>query len=196
MTPESANIFDNLHMLHGISFDILAYDRWTPAQKQAEIYRFIDAMSYHPGDEKLVRKFRTPHPDADPRIYYDWMRGFEGDMNRIMLEMMEEMMPLMMPQGMSADMRERMMAQLRMKLTSDMQPGEHPGSLHDAMMALMPDMKMTPESMEPGQTPRMMVDAMLKGWEQKHGGMPDVESWPMQGEPSLPPLPAKAGAAR
>src|SRR5690606_38514284 len=28
-SPESANIFDNLHMFHGIVYDILAYEGWT-----------------------------------------------------------------------------------------------------------------------------------------------------------------------
>lgn len=29
LSPESANIFDNLHMLHGFAYDILAYEGWT-----------------------------------------------------------------------------------------------------------------------------------------------------------------------
>jgi hypothetical protein len=190
MSPESANIFDNLHMLHGISFDILAYEGWTLEQKQAEIYRFIDAMSYHPGDEMLARKFRTPHPDLDPRIYYGWMRGAEGDMNRIMMEMMEEMMPLMMPGGMSPEMHGKMMAQFRMKMRAGAEPGEIQGSLHDAMMALMPDMTMSPGAMAPGETPHEMVEAMLEGWRRKYGDMPDIAPWPMESEPSAPPLPA------
>ena len=94
MSPESANIFDNLHMLHGIAYDILAYEGWTPAQKRAELYRVIEAMSYQPGDEKLVRKFKTPYPNMDPRQYEPWMKAFDGDMNRIMIEMHEEMMPM------------------------------------------------------------------------------------------------------
>jgi hypothetical protein len=195
MSPESANVFDNLHMLHGISFDILAYEGWTPAQKQAEIYRFIDAMSYQPGDERLVRKFETPHPDTDPRSYEPWMKGFEGDMNRIMIEMMNEMMLLMMPGGTSPEMRERMMKHLRMKLTPGMQPGEIPGSLHDAMMKIMPEMKMSPGSMEPGRSSKQMVDAMLRGWREKSGDLQDVEPWPMAEDPSAPAM-ASARAAR
>ena len=57
MSPESANIFDNLHMLHGIAYDILAYEGWTIEEQKAEIYRVIDAMGYQPGDEKLAMKF-------------------------------------------------------------------------------------------------------------------------------------------
>ena len=99
LSPESANIFDNLHMLHGIAYDILAYEGWTISQKRAELYRVIQAMSYQPGDEKLTRKFKTPHPEVDPRRYEDWMRDVDGEMNRIMREMHEEMMPSMMPEG-------------------------------------------------------------------------------------------------
>ena len=187
LSPESANIFDNLHMLHGIVFDILAYEGWTDAQKQAEIYRFIDAMSYHPGDEKYVRKFSEPHPDLDPRVYEDWMKGSEGEMSRIMMEMMDEMMPLMMPQGMAPDMKEKMMAQFKMKTQPGMQDGEIEGSLHDALMKMMPGMKMMPEAMEPGKTPQMMVDAMLKGWTEKYGNMPDIAPYPMDKEPSSVP---------
>ncbi len=185
LSPESANIFDNLHMLHGIAYDILAYEGWTIQEKRAELYRVIEAMSYQPGDEKLARKFETPHPDMDPRRYEGWMKGFEGDMNRIMMEMHEEMMPMHMPEGRTAspEMKEKMMGQLRMKLTPGMQEGEIEGSWHDAMMKLMPDMKMNMESMRPGKASPMMVDAMLKGWREKHGNKPDIETMPMETEP-------------
>lgn len=186
LSPESANIFDNLHMLHGIAYDILAYEGWTMKEKQAELYRVLEAMAYHPGDERLARKFKTPQPEMDPRRYEDWMKGFEGEMNRIMMEMQEEMMPLMMPEGksMTDDMRARMMSQFHMKLTPGMQEGEIDGSWHDAMMKLMPDMKMDPESMLPGKPAQKMIDAMLEGWRSKHGEMPDIEPWPMELEPA------------
>jgi len=186
MTPESANIFDNLHMFHGITYDILAYEGWNMDQKRAELYRVIKALSYQPGDEKLARKFKTPHPDMDPRRYEAWMVSPEGEMSRIMMEMMEEMMPMMMP-GMSADMYEKMMAEFKKKMMPGMQQGEMAGSLHDAMMKMMPNMKMDPASMEPGQTHQMMVDMMLKGWEKKYGTMPDIAPMPMDKEPSAPP---------
>ncbi|MFP3943731.1 MAG: hypothetical protein ACLFWF_07550 [Alphaproteobacteria bacterium] len=196
MSPQSANIFDNLHMLHGISFDILAYEGWTLEQKQAEINRFIDAMSYHPGDEHYVRKFRTPWPDMDPRVYYGWMRRFDGEMNRIMREMFREMMPLMMPGGMPPEKRERVMAQFRKKMMSGMQEGEIPGSLHDALKALMPEMQTSPAAMAPGETPQLMVAAMLNGWRRKYGDMAPIPPWPMEEEPEAPPLPVRAAAAR
>jgi hypothetical protein len=198
MSPESANIFDNLHMLHGIAYDILSYDGWNEDQKRAELYRVIEAMSYQPGDEKLARKFSIPHPDMDPRIYYDWMKTFDGDMNRIMFEMHEEMMPLMMPQGqqMSDDMKQKMRDQLRMKLTPGMQEGEIAGSWQDAMKQLMPGMKMDPESMQPGKSSQKMIDAMLQGWQEKYGDLPDVEPIDMSQEPSLPPEPTTQPAQR
>jgi hypothetical protein len=185
LSPESANIFDNLHMLHGIAYDILAYEGWTIEEKRAEMYRVIEAMGYQPGDEDLARKFQTPHPEVDPRKYEEWMKGFEGDMNRIMIEMHEEMMPMHMPEGktMPADLRDQMQAQLRMKLTPGMQDDEIPGSWHDAMMKLMPDMKMDMETMKPGRSSKAMIDAMLKGWREKHGTNPDIESIPMTSEP-------------
>uniref|UniRef100_C6E1C5 Uncharacterized protein n=1 Tax=Geobacter sp. (strain M21) TaxID=443144 RepID=C6E1C5_GEOSM len=187
MSPESANIFDNLHMLHGIAYDILSYERWSVEQKRDELYRVIRAMSYQPGDEKLARKFQTPHPDLDPRVYAPWMKGVPGDMNRIMMEMMEEMMPHMMPQPPDPQMKAMMMEQFIKKLTPGMQEGEQTGSIMDAMKALMPQMKMSPESMEPGKTPQMMVDAMLKGWQEKYGSLPDVTPISMEREPQTPP---------
>jgi hypothetical protein len=189
LSPESANVFDNLHMLHGITYDILAYPNWTIEQKKAELYRVLTAMSYQPGDEKLARKFNEPYPNVDPRVYADWMKGSNGEMNRIMMEMMEEMMPMMMPNEMSPEMKEQMMAQFRMKMMPGIQEGEIEGSLHDAMMKLMPDMKMMPEAMEPGKTPTMMTEMMLKGWQEKYGNMPDIAPLSMNVEPSaLPPL--------
>lgn len=189
LSPESANIFDNLHMLHGITYDILSYEGWTLEQKKAEVYRVIKAMSYQPGDEKLARKFSEPRPEMDPRAYTDWVKSSEGEMSRIMMEMMDEMMPMMMPQGMSPEMKEKMMMQMKMKMTPGIQDGELPGSLHDAMMAMMPDMKMMPEAMEPGKTPTMMTEMMLKGWQEKYGNMPDIEPISMNTEPTAaPPL--------
>ena len=52
------------------------------------------------------------------------------------------------------------------------------------MMQLMPDMKMDPESMKPGKTPKKMVDVMMKGWREKHGGMPDVAPISMSIDPA------------
>lgn len=193
LSPESANIFDNLHMLHGIAYDIVSYEGWTEEEKRAELYRVIEAMSYQPGDRELARKFSTPHPDLDPRVYADWMQPAEGEMTRIMMEMHEEMMPMMMPEGheMTPEMRQRMHDQVRMKLRPGMQEGEHAGSLHEAMMQVMPNMRMTPEMREglkPGRTPQKMIDAMLAGWCAKYGNMPDVEPIDMSREPALPPL--------
>lgn len=97
MSPESANIFDNLHMLHGLAYDILSYEGWTQEQQREELYRVIDAMSYQPGHEKYVRKFDITYPNMDPLKYPDWMASSEGSMSKIMSEMMAEMMPMMMP---------------------------------------------------------------------------------------------------
>ncbi len=151
------------------------------AEKRAELYRVIDAMSYQPGDEKLARKFSTPHPDMDPRRYEGWMKGLEGEMNRIMMEKQEEMMPLMMPDGkkMTDQMHQKMMDAFRKKLTPGMQDGETEGSWHDSMMKMMPDMRMDPEGMKPGKPAAKMIEAMLEGWRKKYGDMPDIEPWPM-----------------
>jgi hypothetical protein len=122
------------------------------------------------------------------------VKGFEGDMNRIMFEMMDEMMPLMMdPNDMSASMKTQMQQQLRMKLTPGMQPGEQEGSISDAMKQAMPKMRMMPESMQPGATPTKMVEAMLQGWQAKYGTLPDVEPISMETEPSLPTIVREGG---
>ncbi len=187
MSPESANIFDNLHMLHGLAYDILSYEGWTEEQQREELYRVIDAMSYQPGDEKYARKFDIPYPDVDPRQYPGWMASSEGSMSKIMKEMMEEMMPMMMP-DISPDMKEKVMAQFQMKMRPGMEPGEIEGSLHDALMKLMPGMTMMPGAMDAGKTPEMMREMMLKGWQEKHGNMPDVEPYSMQKDPSQPAI--------
>lgn len=194
MSPESANIFDNLHMLHGIAYDLLSYEGWSVEQKRDERYRVIRAMSYQPGDEKLACKFATPHPEVDPRVYEPWMKGTEGEMNRIMMEMMEEMMPLMMPESPDPQMKARMMEQFRKKMTPGMQEGEEPGSLMDALKKVMPGMQMSPESMEPGKTPQKMIDAMMKGWREKYGAMPDIPPMPMHREPAAPRALVEGGA--
>lgn len=193
MSPESANIFDNLHMLHGIVYDILAYEKWSLEEKRAELYRVIHAMGYQPGDEKLARKFTLPHPEIDPRVVSDWIRSPEGEMSRVMKEMLMEMMPLMMPDA-TPDMRMKMMALLKQKTAPGLEPGEPPGSLADAMMAMMPGMKMDPEAMAPGVTPTKMVDAMLAGWRSKYGNLPDIPLLDLSREPSLSPHPASAAA--
>jgi len=187
LSPESANIFDNLHMLHGIAYDILAYEGWSLEEKRAEMYRVIEAMSYQPGDEAMARKFDLPHPDMNPRIYHDWMKGYEGSMSRIMEEMLQEMWPHMSPDG-GREVPAEVMDQFRKKLQPGIQEGEHPGSVHDALMKVVPGMKMDPTGMKPGATPKMMVDAMLKGWQEKHGAMPDAEPITMEVDPALPPL--------
>jgi hypothetical protein len=187
LSPASANIFDNLHMLHGIAYDILAYEGWSLEQKRAELYRVIRAMSHQPGDEQLTSKFPIPHPDMDPRRYEPWMKGFEGEMNRIMLEMMEEMMPEMMPGEMSREMHERAMLIVRQKLSPGLAEGEHPGSLMDALKAAMPAMQMDPTAMEPGTTPQKMTSAMLAGYHAKYSKMPPVSAAPGARKPHSPP---------
>jgi hypothetical protein len=178
LSPASANIFDNLHMLHGIAYDILAYEGWSLEQKRDELYRVIRAMSYQPGDEQLAARFPIPYPEMDPRRYEPWMQGFEGEMNRIMLEMMEEMMPGMMPGEMSAQLHERVMGIVRQKLGPGLEQGEHPGSLMDALAAAMPGMQTDPAAMQPGVTPQRMISAMLAGYHAKHAKMPAVSPWP------------------
>ncbi len=192
MSPESANIFDNLHMLHGIVYDILAYEPWTVEQKRAELYRFIAAMSAQPGDDELARKFAEPHPDQDPRVYPAWMASPEGEMSRIMMEMMEDMMPMMMP-GATDEMRQKIMVAMKQKMTIGLAPGETPGSFADALKAIMPDMKLMPGAMEPGETPTMMVDTMLAGWRRRYGDMPDIAPLDMSIEPTLAAAPRLAG---
>ena len=186
MNPETANIFDNLHMLHGIAYDIMAYKGYTPSQKKAELYRVIDAMGYQAGDEKYVRKFPIPHPDVDPRIYEGWMGSYEGEMSRIMSEMMDEMMPMMMP-NISDEDKAKVMAQFRLKMMQGIQPSEKPGSLHDALMAVYPGMKMNMDTMKAGAQPQMMVQMMLNGWMKKYADMPDVAAYDMSVEPTQAP---------
>jgi hypothetical protein len=178
-SPESANIFDNLHMFHGITYDILAYEGWSIEQKRAELYRVIAALGYQPGDEALARKFPVPHPDMDPRVYAPWLKSVQGEMARIMEEMLDEMLPMMMPEGMTPEAHEKLLAQFRLKMAPGLQPGEHPGSLHDALKALMPGMRMSPGSMEPGATPEKMVEIMLVGWRKKYAALPEAEPMPM-----------------
>ncbi len=186
MTPESANIFDNLHMLHGITYDLLRYDGWTLDQKRDELYRVIHAMGYQPGDEAYVRKFHLPYPDVDPRLADDWMTSDQGAMSQIMMEMMAEMAPMMMSDA-SPAMRQQIMTVMRAKMAPGIAPNEAEGSFMDALMRAVPGMKMMPGN-GPGETPRMMIAAMLAGWRAKHGAMADVPGIDMTAEPTLSPL--------
>lgn len=189
MSPESANIFDNLHMLHGIAYDVMAYEGWSIDEKRAELYRVIDAMSEKPGDRELARAFDIPHPDVDPRGYEPWMRTVDGSMTEIMNEMMAEMWPMMSPDGASEpppDVRE----QMKKKMTPGMQEGEIEGSLHDALMKLVPNMKMDGEGSKPGATPKM-AKMMVDKWMAKRPA--PVAPWPLDVEPSLATMPP-AGA--
>ncbi|MFP5384832.1 MAG: hypothetical protein ACLGHN_02050 [Bacteriovoracia bacterium] len=165
--PETANIFDNLHMLHGIAYDILTYPHWSKEEKSKEINRVIKAMSYKKGDEKYVRAFKIKHPHTDPTKKEDWMISQEGAMNEIMKDMMNEMAPMMMP-NLSEKQKEAVKKQFMMKLGPFMEEGEHDGSLHDALMKIVPDMKMNKEAMGPGKTPTKMIEVMLKKWEEKN----------------------------
>lgn len=190
MSPESANIFDNLHMLHGIAYAILSYEGWSIDEQRAELYRVIDAMSEKPGDRQLARVFEIPYPDMDPRRYEPWMKGYEGAMNRIMEEMLAEMWPMMSPDG-APEVPPAVMEQLRKKLRPGLEAGEHPGSLHQALMKLVPQMKMGPAAVEgnkPGKVHGQMVEMMLAHWRETTRGMPPAAPWPMDREPSLPAL--------
>jgi hypothetical protein len=186
MSPESANIFDNLHMLHGIAYDILAYEGWTIDEKRAELYRVIDAMSEKPGDRELARRFPEPYADMDPRCYEPWMRGMDGEMSRIMREMLQDMWPMMSPDG-QHQLPPQIAEHLRLKMTPGMQPGELPGSLHDALMALVPNMKMNADSMKPGVSDPAMMKMMLDGWRRRTANLADVPAFAMTTDPMLPP---------
>lgn len=186
-SPESANIFDNLHMLHGIAYDILAYEGWSMEEKRRELERVIEAMSYQPGDKALARKFALPYPEMDPRVYADWMKPAKGAMSRIMEEMLEEMWPGMSPDGSSLPPTE-VMDQFRKKMTPGMQPGEHAGSLMQALGEVAPGMHHDPASMKPGEAAPKMVATMLDGWRGRHGSQPDVAPLPMEEDPALPPV--------
>lgn len=170
MNPMSANIFDNLHMLHGIAYDILTYEKWTKEEKRKELYRVLKAMAYKKGDEKYVRMFEYKHPETDPTKKESWMVSQEGAMSEIMMEMMMEMMPMMMP-NISESQKQNVMNQFRMKMGPGMEPGEYEGSLHDALMKIVPDMKMNMEAMKPGNGDEEMSQMMLEKWERKHGKM-------------------------
>ena len=184
MSPESGNIFDNLHMLHGIAYSILAYEGWSTAEKRAEMYRVIDAMGYQPGDERLARRFAIPYPDMDPRRYPGWMRSPEGEMTRIMMEMIQEMMPMMMP-GASRAQQAAAMAALAANGRLGVERGETAGSLADALRRIVPDMQMMPGAVEPGETPDMMVRTMLDGWASRPASRRDVAGIDMSTEPAL-----------
>jgi len=82
LSPEAANIFDNLHMFHGITYDILASAE--VKDKRAEVYRNIDLMLVRPGDRRLAGNFPTPVPEMDPLAYSKDMRQGPGEMGRIM----------------------------------------------------------------------------------------------------------------
>lgn len=185
MSPESANIFDNLHMLHGIAYDILAYEGWSIDEKRAELYRVIEAMSEQPGDRELARRFPLPYPEVDPRCYEPWMRGVEGEMTRIMQEMLEDMWPMMSPDG-RREVPAQVAEQARLKMTPGMQPGEIPGSLHDALMKLVPGMKMSEDALKPGRGEPEMSRKMLDRWRRRVASLTPAAPLDPSSEPRLP----------
>ena len=187
MSPESANIFDNLHMLHGIAYSILAYPGWSIEEKRAEMYRVIEAMGYQPGDEAYTRRFREPHPEFDPRTYPAWVRSPMGAMGTIMMEMLMEMLPMMYPGGLSKASHAAIMQQMMKNGRLGIEPGEIPGSLNDAFMRVAPGMRMMPGAVEPGETPTIMVEHMLTAWKAKAARIPDLAPIDMTVEPSLGP---------
>ena len=191
LSPESANIFDNLHMLHGIAYDVLAYEGWTLEEKRRELERVVAAMSYQPGDEALARNVPLPRPEMDPRVYADWMRSAEGEMGRIMLEMLGEMWPGMSPDG-GAEPPAVVLEQAKRKMAPGMAAGEHPGSLMQALAEVAPGMKHDAAAMAPGVTPHAMVDTMMEGWRRRQGGAPALAPLPMDADPRLAPPPAEA----
>ena len=77
--------------------------------------------------------------------------------------------------------------QLRLKMTPGVQPGELPGSLHDALMKLVPNMKMNASSMKPGASDPEMMNMMLEGWRRRTSALPDVPPIGMSAEPKLSP---------
>jgi hypothetical protein len=82
LSPEAANIFDNLHMFHGIIYDILASP--DVKDKRREIYKMIDRMTVKPGDRAMAKNFPTPNPNLDPLVYSEEMWKGGGEMGRIM----------------------------------------------------------------------------------------------------------------
>jgi hypothetical protein len=73
MSPESANIFDNLHMLHGIAYDILAYEG---LESGAKAKRAVPGYQSH---ELSVRR-RKAGPEiqsAPPRPGHSYLRRLD-----------------------------------------------------------------------------------------------------------------------
>ena len=82
LSPEAANIFDNLHMFHGIVYDILASSK--VKDKKKEIYKMIALMTVQEGDRYKAGNFPIPHPDMNPMVYSTWLQDGGGEMGRIM----------------------------------------------------------------------------------------------------------------
>ncbi len=187
MSPESANIFDNLHMLHGIAYSILAYKGGRSRRSGPRCTGSSRpwATSRRRG---LRRKFREPHPDFDPRTYPAWVRSPQGAMGMIMMDMLMEMLPMMYPGGLSKAAAGRRHAAGDDERRLGIEPGEVvPGSLRDALMQVAPGMMTMPGSTEPGEAPAMMVEHMVQAWKAKAARMPDVAPIDMSVEPSLGP---------
>lgn len=79
----------------------------------------------------------------------------------MMMNDKKKMMSLMSPE--LSDTHDKMMAMFKMKMMIGMQPGENEASLNDAMMKMVPQIRMMPESMVSGVTPQIMVNMMRRG---------------------------------
>jgi hypothetical protein len=176
LSPAMCNISDNLHLLQGIVYDILSYKGWDMEQKKAELLRITQAMQPHAGDEKLVRKFRLAHKRVDPRMYYPWMKRSEGDITRIMEEMLEEVAAQLVPKKKErAAHLKALTGQMMMKLRPGLEKGEYEGSLYEALLQTTPQLKGTDGKNSGEPSPDSLIEVMAKGWKRKYATLPDLQ---------------------
>ena len=114
------------------------------------------------------------------------MMAQHGENNHHQMNHKSEMkhQPHMQHGEMNSDIHQQLKAQLKLKLTPGIQKGEISGSFVDAMMQIMPNMQHSPAGMEAGKINPVMIEAMLRGWQDKYGNLPDIEPISMEQEPS------------
>ncbi len=168
LSPESANIFDNLHLLQSIAFDIVSYKQWSEDEMRVELERVAEATAYRPGDENLAKSIgaHTVHK-SEPGGPCDRNRRHGSAIEGIVLDILEETIRSVNPEAIAGEKAGELRDSALAILCPGAAGGETAGSLLDVTRELGILPRIGPELVDPGKTPNALVDEMVSGWLRK-----------------------------
>jgi hypothetical protein len=175
LSPEAANILDQLVFLQALADAVFAYERWSVDERRVEVYRLVDAFAHQPGDAELATRVPLPRPDVDPRRYEPWMHAADGEETRIYAAMLEDTWGSW---GSGEAPPESARELLRQKLTAGVEPGEPPGSLVEALATAV-GVRSAPDALGPGVTPPGAAES-AKAWADAARMRPPFEAVPAE----------------